>query len=107
MPHTPVISFNLCVIQGTDTILQMKKLRHRELSNLSNVTKLARAEVGFEFRLFEPRAPTVNYYTPSTSHLVTEMITHRNRSIYKNLDIPKIDRHNSVGGAGGEKIGEK
>lgn len=43
-------------------------------------------------RLFETRAPVLKNYTSSPSCLVTEMMmTHKHRSIYKNLDIPKID----------------
>lgn len=78
------------VIHDIDAYLQIKKLRHRELTKLCKVTELVRAELGFELRLFQSRAPALNYYS-LPSHLVTEMMTHRNRNTYKNLDISKID----------------
>lgn len=52
------------VIHGA--ILQVKKLRHRELSKLSRVTEL-RAELGCERRLLQSRAPTLKYDSPSLS----------------------------------------
>ena len=58
-------------------------------------------------RLFESRALILSYYS-SSCHLGTViMMTHRNRSIYKNLDIPKIDFQSTLcrGGGKGEKRG--
>ena len=54
-------------------------------------------------RLFESRALILSYDI-SPSHLGTEiMMTHRNRSIYKNLDIPKIDFQSTLCKGGGKR----
>ena len=58
-------------------------------------------------RLFESRVLILSYDI-SPSHLGTEIMkTHRNRSICKNLDIPKIDFQSTLcrGGGKGEKRG--